>query len=364
MFIPASIFGLALAQEPALDLSRAYVISGSERLAMGGAGIALASGLGGGALVPGAHARRGGGPWRSTVPALTARLGVLGFKGSDLPNLGGPSFRGATGALGVGLLRGRFGVGAVATASAVRPEEVDDQRVEEGELRLTLAVSGPRGRVLAGAGALVLTGQATRPGASLGWTAAAPTAGLVLDLPEHGLSVAATVVAPAVDGNVAGGLEVERAVMPAQGAVGVAWASVVGPTPLRRHPTRVAADLHVLGPVAGGRSPEAWTLGLDRARGQAVSLSPRLGAETEIWPGRLRLRAGSYLEPARNEGGQARVHGTGGIEVRVASLKVAGRRWSLSYKSAVDLSRSYAQVQLIGLGFWRAAGPPRSPRPG
>jgi hypothetical protein len=51
--------------------------------------------------------------------------------------------------------------------------------------------------------------------------------------------------------------------------------------------------------------------------GEQVTVQPRLGVEGEVIPGYLVLRAGGYLEPSRFAAGSSRLHGTGGLDVRI-----------------------------------------------
>jgi hypothetical protein len=83
-------------------------------------------------------------------------------------------------------------------------------------------------------------------------------------------------------------------------------------------------------------------------------VSPRLGVESEVIPHHLRLRAGTYYEPARLEQAQARMHGTGGFDVRLFRWNVFGliKRfdyWKLSI--GADAARSYLNTS-ITVGFW------------
>jgi hypothetical protein len=51
--------------------------------------------------------------------------------------------------------------------------------------------------------------------------------------------------------------------------------------------------------------------------GEGFAFSPRLGLEGEAWPGYLILRGGTYYEPTRFRAGTSRVHGTGGLDIRI-----------------------------------------------
>jgi hypothetical protein len=114
---------------------------------------------------------------------------------------------------------------------------------------------------------------------------------------------------------------------------------------------------------------------VDRS-GEGASLTLRAGAEAEVIPNRLQLRAGSYLEPTRfrdpefteitrlPDGSRLltsryrdpspRLHGTAGFEVRVLEWSVFGLfadDTSFRVSGAVDASRRYFGWSL-GIGVW------------
>lgn len=81
---------------------------------------------------------------------------------------------------------------------------------------------------------------------------------------------------------------------------------------------------------------------------------PRVGVESEVVPHILRLRAGSYYEPERVNLSPARVHGTGGFDVRLFEWDVFGLVkpfdwWQLSV--AADAAREYLNTS-FSIGFW------------
>lgn len=83
-------------------------------------------------------------------------------------------------------------------------------------------------------------------------------------------------------------------------------------------------------------------------------VSPRLGVESEVIPHYLRLRAGAYYEPARTAESQSRLHGTGGLDVKLFRFGLFGLLepfdyWQLSL--AADVARSYLSTS-FSLGFW------------
>lgn len=83
-------------------------------------------------------------------------------------------------------------------------------------------------------------------------------------------------------------------------------------------------------------------------------VSPRLGLESEVVPRYLRVRAGSYLELAATEEGSARLHGTGGVDIKLFRWDVFGLvhpfdYWQLSL--AADGAKSYLNTS-FSIGFW------------
>jgi hypothetical protein len=86
----------------------------------------------------------------------------------------------------------------------------------------------------------------------------------------------------------------------------------------------------------------------------APIFSPRIGLETEIIAHHLRLRGGSYYEPALVPEATPRVHGTGGLDVRLFRWNVFGLidrfdYWQLSL--AADAARAYLNTS-FSIGFW------------
>jgi len=83
-------------------------------------------------------------------------------------------------------------------------------------------------------------------------------------------------------------------------------------------------------------------------------VSPRLGIETEAIPRWLRLRAGTYIELATTDAGHSRVHGTGGVDIKLFEWNVFGLvkpfdYWQLSL--AADGARKYLNTS-FSIGFW------------
>jgi hypothetical protein len=88
----------------------------------------------------------------------------------------------------------------------------------------------------------------------------------------------------------------------------------------------VSMSLLVTGPVSNAVGVESFLQRRVNRSGESVSLSPRLGVESEVIPHILRLRGGTYLEPTRFSDPRAsqRVHGTFGLDVRLFPWSVFG----------------------------------------
>ena len=112
----------------------------------------------------------------------------------------------------------------------------------------------------------------------------------------------------------------------------------------------VTGDLVLAGSSTRGHGIEAFAMQQLQRSGATVTLSPRAGLEVEALPGRLRLRAGSYYEPARFEDVAGRVHGTFGFEVRALEFHLWGlRRGRLG--ATFDIARRYRNIG-ASIGFW------------
>ncbi len=116
----------------------------------------------------------------------------------------------------------------------------------------------------------------------------------------------------------------------------------------------LTADLWFSGRVDNGVGVESLLFQTVQRSGEKVTVSPRLGFETEVWPQRMKLRAGSYLEPSRFAQSKARLHGTLGFDIDILKWNVFGLwpddyRWQIQV--ALDLARSYGAFS-FGIGGW------------
>ena len=149
----------------------------------------------------------------------------------------------------------------------------------------------------------------------------------------------------------------ERVVSPGRFVGGVAyrisetaWNQLVGGTFRDEPALTLAADLVVTGSSDNAYGVEAFGNHQLQRSGARISVSPRVGAEYEWLPGRLRLRAGSYYEPERFDGVGGRVHATFGIQVRALEFQAWGRRRG-SITLTGDVAARFQNLG-ISIGFW------------
>jgi len=116
----------------------------------------------------------------------------------------------------------------------------------------------------------------------------------------------------------------------------------------------VSAALVVSGEADEAVGVDSFLSQVVNRSGQAVVFSPRIGAESEVWPRLLKVRAGSYLEPTRFESSSPRWHATAGCDVRLIRWNVLGL-WPDHYlwrvSASVDVSERYF-VWGLSIGGW------------
>jgi hypothetical protein len=118
----------------------------------------------------------------------------------------------------------------------------------------------------------------------------------------------------------------------------------------------LTTELLVLGASSGSVGFGSYYQGRSRVQfsGQNLTLSPRVGLESEVIENWLKLRVGSYWEPARIDTAKDRIHGTFGFELKTFSWDVFGLigdfdSWTVS--AAVDGARDYLSTS-FSIGFW------------
>ncbi len=117
----------------------------------------------------------------------------------------------------------------------------------------------------------------------------------------------------------------------------------------------ISAALHADGRVASSVGVESFLQQVVDRSGELVTISPRLGVETEPVLDWIKIRGGSYLEPTRFRGSSDRVHGTFGFDARLFNWSVFGladedTHWRIG--GAIDASRAYLGWG-VSAGVWR-----------
>jgi hypothetical protein len=124
---------------------------------------------------------------------------------------------------------------------------------------------------------------------------------------------------------------------------------------LPRERVLLTTSLLASGPVKNAVGVESLLSRTVHRSGERAVLTVRAGVEAEVIPHWLVFRGGSYLEPTRFRSGRARVHGTGGFDLRVLESAVfglydEGTRFRVS--GAIDAARDYVGWS-IGAGLFR-----------
>jgi hypothetical protein len=346
------LLGTALAAEPVIDATRVLSLSTAEVMGMGGAGIGFASGANGLFFQPAAAANRkveNKKPFG--VSLVFSHIGIAPTTPADLGNLGTKGrWAGAMTNLGLGVVWHNAGMGVVFGSLEYGGAD-RDIIVTEGHLSASGAFWD--GHVAAGAGWRLLSLDARLGDDDVVYTGSGFETGMSLNRMWGGWNLGTAIRTPVVAERAAGELDLpaDGVAVPWEIAVGTGWQDA--DTGVRR-PVRVAADLVLDGPVPNGRSLEAALLGDVRTRGADVTVEPHLGVETTVFPERLRWRVGGYVEPARALVGDARVHGTTGLEVRLFHFDLFGLAAAdLSWEASVDVAARYVNVAWLGIGFWQ-----------
>jgi hypothetical protein len=106
-----------------------------------------------------------------------------------------------------------------------------------------------------------------------------------------------------------------------------------------------SGDLVVTGPAPDAIGMRSFLSQSPQSSGQTPSLSVHFGAESEAIQNLLILRVGAYYEPSRFNATSGRLHGTGGLDVRLPVF----RDWRLGV--SFDWAEDYLNAGL-GFGFW------------
>jgi hypothetical protein len=115
----------------------------------------------------------------------------------------------------------------------------------------------------------------------------------------------------------------------------------------------VSTELLLVGTTEKGVGMDAFLEQEHREAGKEISVGFRIGAETEPWANRMKVRAGFYLEPPRGVLGDYRPHGTVGFDVRLFRWDLWGlfHPFDITIGMTGDFAPRYVDLG-IGVGFW------------
>lgn len=113
---------------------------------------------------------------------------------------------------------------------------------------------------------------------------------------------------------------------------------------LRRRYLLLSMSLLATGPVSKSVGVESFVERVVDRSGERAVFSPRLGVESEVVPKWLKLRAGTYGEPTRSQGGENRMHGTMGFDLKLFAWEGFGLfdpESHLRFGAALDAAKRY-----------------------
>lgn len=122
---------------------------------------------------------------------------------------------------------------------------------------------------------------------------------------------------------------------------------------LSREYVLVSADLLLTGASPNAIGLEAFLAQHQQRAGAGVSPTFRLGAETEPWPNRFKIRVGTYIEPSRFAESTFRGHATFGFDLRLFDWTLFGilDEFSVRISGSADIAPRYLDWG-IAIGFW------------
>jgi len=115
----------------------------------------------------------------------------------------------------------------------------------------------------------------------------------------------------------------------------------------------ISADLLITGPTDDGVGVEGFLAQERVESGRGTRLGARLGVEGEPWGNRLKLRAGTYLEPSRFSSAGYRLHATGGFDLRLFTWNLFGLFDDFDVRAGVTVDWAPRYFDWgVGVGFW------------
>ncbi|MFT3923643.1 MAG: hypothetical protein QM778_14020 [Myxococcales bacterium] len=120
---------------------------------------------------------------------------------------------------------------------------------------------------------------------------------------------------------------------------------------IRNQPRRyvlVSGDLILYGKTDRGQGLTSFLTQQPETSGAKNSVGVRFGMESEVLQNRMKVRAGTYLEPSRFQRSYYRPHGTLGFDVRLFDLW----RWSFRGTATIDAAPRFFDWG-AAIGIWR-----------
>ena len=357
-FLASVSLSVARAADPpapaVLDVTRVLVLSNAELVSMGGAGVAFASGSVGMVLSPAAPANRR----LETIAPIVSSLVLVQARISadrDSGNLSEPID--ADGRMfNVGLSGGyRNAAGGLLAVGAYY--KANDLWVGVTEGHACAAHALLNGRLTLGAGPRLLGMRVISDGGHHDYFGMGVETGALLANWQETWNLAVTlrsgVTARPLDGPTAG---IDAASLPPELIAGVGWSNHASvPEASGGIPVRLVADVVIDAPVTDGVALGKVLQGQWVAGGDWYTVSPRVGAEVDVWRNRFRLRGGGYLEPSRTALAGPRPHATGGFELRLFRVKALNEhiKLDLAWQIGVDYAPRYFRGAFLGINVWQ-----------
>ncbi|MBI4369932.1 MAG: hypothetical protein HY547_06860 [Elusimicrobia bacterium] len=350
-----------------VDLTQSVALGSTRKVAMGGAYVAIAEGAAG---LPDNFAsaafrpRYSTGPWR-----LSLSLGSVAASGNDFDNNGSELINYKNHSFysgGILLQRHNFGFGFFGILQQYDLEGFGSRnRFNFSISCLAAGYSFWDRQITLGAGLrpgslrIVTTGEEHDELLSLN------SGGINIGALIHpdkgplriGVSFAAAlrsrqslVANSTVPVEVAGLIIPEEVSLPMESSVGISYEWKEAPF-WKGHAFLAGAEVRFIGETENAYGIESFLEQKAQLSGAAPTMSPKLGAEIDAIPGRLRVRLGTYLEPSRFEGVSSRLHLTSGFEIKTFRFYAWGeQRLSLLY--AIDWAQDYLN-NFVSLSLWR-----------
>ncbi len=340
-----------------LDATRTLVFANAEDIALGGSGAAFSTAAPGTALSPAAAAnRRQEADAPVTFGLLLLQARISGPRnGLDVGDLGTPLDEEVR--VFDLALAGGYRNAAIGLLAAGAYYRVNHSWLAVSEGHVSGAVSLLDGHLTLGAGPRLLAMRVSAADEHRDYLGTGVEAGALVSNWHHAWNFAVTARSGAVARAERDEWEgLAAAQLPPELVAGIGWSNVSSlPGEKRGIPVRLMADVVVDAPVRDAVAIESVLTGQPIARGAWYTVSPRAGAEVDVWRDRLRLRGGGYLEPSRTALSGPRPHATGGFELRLFRVHALDHRinLNLAWQVGADYAPRYFHGAWLGINLWQ-----------